>query len=240
MGREIDEQARARGHDAVAVADEPGPDEALAVEPLADAEVVFEFSTGAAAEANVLALLRAGLAVVCGTTGWRASEAVGAAARDSGAGLIIAPNFSVGMNLFYRLTRQAAHLFGAPGLHEPFVRESHHRAKRDMPSGTAQRLAEILVECDPRLERSHAGNVDAPLPRNVLHVTSVRAGSEPGTHVVGFDGAHDLITLRHCARSRAGFALGAVLAGEWIRDNPGLHDFDEVIDDLLRDEACGP
>jgi 4-hydroxy-tetrahydrodipicolinate reductase len=224
----------------VAVADEPAPGKALAVEPLAAAEVVFEFSTAAAAEANVLALLRAGLAVVCGTTGWRPGEAVGAAVRESGAGLIIAPNFSVGINLFYRLTRRAAQLFGAAGLYEPFVWESHHRAKRDMPSGTAHRLAEILVEYDPRLERYHAGNADAPLPRNVLHVTSVRAGSEPGTHEVGFDGAHDRITLRHSARSRASFALGAVLAGEWIRGKPGQHDFDEILDDLLQDEPCVP
>lgn len=234
MGRAIEVEARARGHEQVAIADEPEPGTELDIEALSDADVVFEFTTAEAAEANVLALSRAERAVVCGTTGWCVSETLRAAAQRSGAGLVVAPNFSVGMALFYRLIREAARWFGAAGLHEPYVREGHHRAKRDMPSGTARRLAEILVDGDPRLESYHTGYLEGPLPPSVLHVSSVRAGAEPGTHEVGFDGAHDRVVLQHSARSRAGFALGAVLAGEWVRDKSGWHEFDEVLDDLLR------
>ena len=125
-------------------------------------------------------------------------------------------------------------MLAAAGIHQPFVTEAHHREKLDAPSGTASRLAEILIEEDPRLRRMLAGNPDGPLAPDVLQVVSVRAGSEPGTHTVGFDGEQDRILLQHTARSRVGFALGAVVGAEWILDKRGMHDFDAVIDDLLR------
>ena len=205
----------------------------ISVELLAGAEVAFEFSRPEVAERNVRCLLGAGVSVVCGTTGWTPGPEIGELARASGVGAVIAPNFCVGMNLFYRLVGEAGKLLGSAGQHEPYVLESHHRAKRDVPSGTARRLAEQLVRSDPRLSGTHEGNPPEPLPSDLLHVASVRVGSEPGTHIVGFDGEHDTIVLRHSARGREGFALGAVMAGEWVRDKSGLHTFEPVIDELL-------
>jgi dihydrodipicolinate reductase len=96
------------------------------------------------------------------------------------------------------------------------------------------------VREDPRLTAVLEGNPSDPMPDHVLHVASVRAGSETGTHVVGFDGAHDRITLEHAARSRTAFALGAVLAGEWLTGRTGWHGFDEVLSDLVESSAGDP
>ena len=232
MGRAIDVVAAARGHERTALID--SPDDAINAANLAGAEVAFEFTLPEAAERNVLALLAAGVGVICGTTGWDPARAAREAAGAAPGGLIVAPNFSVGVNLFFRMTRAAGRMLAAAGIHQPYVTETHHRGKLDAPSGTAKRLAEILIEEDPRLDRMLAERPDGPLAPEVLQVVSIRAGSEPGTHTVGFDGEHDRILLQHTARSRAGFALGAVIGAEWIVGKRGMHEFDEVIDDLLR------
>jgi len=239
MGREIEAVASRRGHRLVAVVD-PAVSHPLSVpsfrsEAVRRAEVAFEFTAPQAAERNVVALLRAGIRVVCGTTGWSgASPAVRRACRGSGSGAVLAPNFSVGMNLFYRLVAEAARLYGPTGSYDPYVFERHHRAKRDCPSGTALEIARRLSEALGGRKTIVAGRLEGALPAGALHVAGVRAGSEPGLHAVGFDGEHDAVCLEHRARGRTGFALGAVLAAEWIRRRKGIHSFDEVLDDLLR------
>jgi 4-hydroxy-tetrahydrodipicolinate reductase len=237
MGKAVDEQAARRGHERIAVVepdlDEPGAHHVVDAGVLEGVDVAFEFTEPSVAESNVMALLEAGIRVVCGTTGWQPGERIQAALGKAGAGAVIAPNFSVGMNLFYRMVREAGRLYGAAGLHQPYIVESHHRAKRDAPSGTARHLASILLEVDPRLYDVHEGNPAEPLPERTLQVSSIRAGSEPGTHTVGFDGEYDTISLTHAARDRAGFALGAVLAGEWIAGRQGLHGFAEVLESML-------
>lgn len=237
MGRAIDEAATAAGHGRVVAIDPESRDDAVrpAIEPglLTGVDVAFEFTHPGAAESNVAALLDHGVAVVCGTTGWDAAgDAVRAAAERSEAGAVIAPNFSVGMNLFYSLVRESSRMFGAVGGYEPVVVEDHHRGKRDAPSGTATRLADIMREETDW--RTHAGNPQGALAPGTIHVASVRSGFEPGTHTVGFDGAHEVVSLTHRARGRGGFAHGAVLAGEWIVGRRGVHGFDAVLEDLLK------
>jgi len=241
MGNAVREAAERRGH-TCRLAIDPASDEngiarALTPDALTDVEVAFEFTEPAEAERNVVALLEAGVPAVCGTTGWTPGDRVDAAARSGGVGAVIAPNFSVGMNLFYRVVELTARLLGAAGQHQPYVYEAHHRAKRDVPSGTARKLARIVVDADPRLREIGEGNPEQPMPDHVLHVASIRAGTEPGTHVVGFDGEYDRITLAHGARSRTAFALGAVLAAEWVRGKAGVHGFGEVLRDLLERES---
>jgi 4-hydroxy-tetrahydrodipicolinate reductase len=237
MGRAIDEQASRRGHRRTRVFDpEVEGTEALReidAAALSDVDVAFEFTAPSAAPSNVLALLRAGTRVVCGTTGWKPSAEFERAADAGRSGAVIAPNFSVGMNLFYRLVRHAARLYGAAGLHQPYLFEAHHRGKRDAPSGTARLLASVIQDVDPRITEVCEGNPEGLLPEGALHVSSVRAGSEPGTHTVGFDGEYDKITLTHSARGRSGFALGAVLAAEWIENRQGLHEFADVLKSMI-------
>jgi 4-hydroxy-tetrahydrodipicolinate reductase len=238
MGRAIDRIADQRGHERVSIVD-PDLDAAnahtgLDPEALRGVEVAFEFTHPGVAEANVATLLEAGVDVVCGTTGWdTASERIRRAAEGSRAGMVVAPNFSLGMNLFYTLVGDASRRIGAVGGYEPFLVETHHRGKRDAPSGTARNLARLMQETGGW--DVHIGEPESDgLPTGTIHVASVRSGFEPGTHTVGFDGEHDVVSLRHRARGRGGFSLGAVLAGEWIVGRRGAHDFQEVLDDLLK------
>lgn len=238
MGRAIERHAALRGHDKVAALDSttggglghPSFD----LRALSTAEVAFEFTVPAAAERNVVALLRAGIPVVCGTTGWSGGETVHRAAEAGNVAAVIAPNFSVGVHLFARIVRYAATLVGGAGLHRPWLLESHHTGKRDTPSGTATWLAELVREADGRIDAIVTGNPSADgLPQRALQIASVRAAHEPGTHVVGYDGEHDRITLTHAARNRDAFALGAIFAAEWVLGRTGVHGYEPVMDALL-------
>ncbi len=230
MGRAVDAQASERGHERVAVVDRHTPPDRVA-----GADVAFEFTVAEAAETNLLALVGCGVPVVCGTTGWAPSATLREALEASGVSVVFAPNFSVGVNLFFRIVDHAARLIATLGLHDPFIQEAHHRGKLDAPSGTARRLASIVLDADRRLQRVQEGNPAGALPADTLQISSTRAGAEPGAHLVGFDGAHDLLTLQHRARGREGFALGAVLAAEWLgRDaQPGWHTFESVLNEIL-------
>ena len=223
MGRAIEEAAGVRGHACTAVIDKSAKLERVS-RTMDDAswrgvKVAFEFTRPAAAKENVIALLRRGVAVVCGTTGWDAADpAVRRAAASAKRGCVIAANFSIGMNLFYAAVEEAARSYLAVPGYDPWIAEWHHKQKADAPSGTARRLAAIVGE---------AGGGAVP-------VAAVRAGHEPGRHLVGFDGPDDAVTLAHAARGRGGFARGAVLAAEWIQGRRGIHGFEDVVADLVR------
>jgi len=240
MGSAAAECAEARGHRIVTsvggAALRAGDNRWL--DAAGEADGAFEFTHGDAAEGHVAALLAAGVPVVSGTTGWAPSPALLAAVERSGRGFLLAPNFSVGVQLFFRAAAVAARLLAGSGLCQPYIVEHHHRGKRDAPSGTARRLAELVHEAVPGLEILE-GQPRGALDAHVLQVTSVRAGDEPGAHLLGFDGSHDTVRLEHRARGRGGFALGAVLAVEWIQGRSGVRDFSEVLDAWLRDSPGG-
>jgi len=219
MGRAVQAQAQARGHVCVAEVDPAAGDPPLAAGRLGGARIAFEFTAQTAAEENVRALLEGGISVVCGTTGWAPSDTLREIAGQADAGFILAPNFSVGVNLFFRLVDHAARAFAALGLHDPFVHESHHP---------------IIVDADARLESVVEGHPEGRLAAGSLQVVSTRAGFEPGTHRVGWDGPHELVTLEHRARGREGLALGAVLAAEWLEGRRGIHELDEMLDAVMR------
>lgn len=189
-------------------------------ERLAGHDVVIDFSVAGAVLKNIEACARAGVPLVEGTTGWREDEehASSITLEHDGA-LVYGANFSIGVNLFYRIVSQAAELFHASQVYAPFIEEAHHARKRDAPSGTALRLRDLLAEHFREQE---------------ISVASTRAGHIPGTHRVGFDGSADQIVLTHEARSREGFAAGALLAARWILGRKGVYEFSQVMDDLLR------
>lgn len=224
MGREIAEVLRERGHEPVMV--EKG--DAFP----AGCPVGIDFTRPEAVVENVKKALAARARYVVGTTGWSAqSEEVRRLVESAGGGLVYAANFSVGVNLFYRIVQEAARTLAAFPDYDPYVLERHHRQKKDAPSGTARTLAEIVEKAGGARRRA-ATSLSAPLKDDEFLVSAVRAGGIVGEHTVGFDSGGDEILLEHRARSRRGFALGAVLAAEWIASRTGVFGFDAVLADL--------
>lgn len=237
MGHAVEEVARRRGHRIVA---RLGRGDDLASGTLAGADVAVEFTRPEAAVDNLRRIADTGTDAVVGTTGWydRLDEARGLVER-AGVGLVHAPNFSLGVHVLFRLTRELGRLIDLIDDYDVHVQEAHHRHKVDHPSGTARRLAEILLETVRRKERWAEGAADGATDPATLQVTSLRAGEIPGTHVVGVEGPDDRIELRHEARSRSGFARGAVTAAEWIRGRVGVYSLDDVVADLLENRGDG-
>jgi 4-hydroxy-tetrahydrodipicolinate reductase len=181
----------------------------------AGADAAIEFTTPDAALRNIEKLAALRVPVVVGTTGWLAHmDQARAAIDENGSALVWSPNFSVGVNVFLRVVREAAKLLAEEKEYGAWAWEVHHDTKKDAPSGTMIKLVE---------EMKAVG-----YPRHI-DVSSSRAGRHPGTHEVGFDSAADTITLRHAARSREGFARGALKAAQWIVGKQGVFEFGDVL-----------
>jgi 4-hydroxy-tetrahydrodipicolinate reductase len=221
MGKLVRSLAEADGHEVARVI--TSGDAARSVDDLAELlgghEAVIDFSVANAVLKNVEAAARAGVPLVEGTTGWNSAEREARRLVETHAGaLVFGANFSVGVQIFYRIVARAAELFAATD-YAPFIEEAHHARKRDAPSGTALKLRDVLA---------------AHIARDIS-VASTRAGHIPGTHRVGFDSAADQITLTHTARTREGFASGALLAARWIKGKRGVYEFSEAIDEMIKD-----
>jgi 4-hydroxy-tetrahydrodipicolinate reductase len=197
----------------------------LTRETLRGVDTAVEFSEPRAAVGNIRALAAAGVCAAVGTTGW--SEEL-ASARDavvrSGAGLVWAANFSVGVNLFLQVAGYAAELFAKQRDYEAWGWEMHHSAKKDAPSGTLKKLADEM--------QAHGYD-------RRIDLSSSRAGAVPGTHEIGFDSLGDTITLRHTARSREGFARGALQAARWVVGKQGFFEFREILEELCDEVGVG-
>lgn len=235
FGRAIAAALLDRGEPTPRLVGRPGP-RGHRARDLGDADVGFDASVGPAVRDNVDALLAAGCRrIVIATTAWDADRrAVEGALRDHRAAAIAASNFSLGVALFGRLVDRAVDLLGPLESFDPYVVEWHRRGKADRPSGTARDLAGRIV-ARHRHKLRVAGPTGRPAP-DELEVTSVRAGSSPGMHLVGFDAPGETIELRHTARDRSSFAAGALAAADWLvaaARSPGIHPFERVVDDLL-------
>jgi 4-hydroxy-tetrahydrodipicolinate reductase len=226
MGREVEAVLRDRGHESEPVRrGQPFP---------AGCPVGIDFTRADEVEMNLVRALDAGARYVVGTTGWHDRiEAVRRLVEERGGGLVWAANFSLGVNLFYRIVRQAAALLAPFPEYDPYVLERHHRQKKDSPSGTARVLAQVLSEAGLRRSAPET-RLEGALAEERFHVAAVRAGGIVGDHTVGFDCGGDEILLEHRARTRRGFATGAVLAAEWIAERTGVHEFGAVLDELTR------
>lgn len=211
MGRLVEELAIARQHEIVGRID-------VGDERFAPADVAIDFSTAEALAVNFPRYLEMRMPVVIGTTGW--SDRLpqyrehAAAARI---GVVSAPNFSIGVNLFEMLAAEAARVMQAHPQYGAWIHEAHHAAKRDAPSGTALLLRDVMT--------------GAGFSRGI-DMSSTRAGMIPGTHTIGFDSASDTIELTHTARDRRGFASGALAAAEWLPGREGWFSMKDVLRDL--------
>ena len=224
MGQLVAEQAKAAGDEVAAIVTSKERD--LKADQLADKfsrvhavrRCAIDFSVGEAVLRNIEACARARVPLVEGTTGWKAHEAAAKQiVTENNAALVYGANFSIGVNLFYHIVDRAAALFASVDGYAPFIEEAHHMRKRDAPSGTALQLRELMSK--------HLG---ADIP-----TASTRAGYIPGTHRVGFDSEADQILLVHEARSRRGFASGALLAAHWVVGKTGVFQFSDVIEDIV-------
>ncbi len=221
MGRVVEELAPSQG---MAVVDRftrsrPLHGDEATRRTLSEVAALVDFSVPEAVADTARAAAELSLPLVIGTTGWhdRLGE-VRAIVLASGIGAVHAANFSLGVNVFYRLVERAAQLLSGVDGYDPYIHDWHHRLKLDSPSGTA-------LEIRRRMARSY-GEREVP-------ISCQRAGYVPSVHQVGFDSAADTIHLEHRARNRQGLAQGALLAARWIAGRPGFHEFGEVLDDLL-------
>jgi 4-hydroxy-tetrahydrodipicolinate reductase len=189
--------------------------EGLTAENFQGIDAAIDFSIPAAVRRNVEGVAGLGVNVVVGTTGWLEHlDAVRQTVEKGGIGLVWSPNYSVGVNVFFRLVAEAAKLLANQPEYGAWAWEIHHSTKKDAPSGTLLKLVD---------EMKKAGYGRA------IDVGSNRAGAHPGTHEIGFDSAADTITLRHSARSREGFARGALKAAQWVVGKKGFYEFSEIL-----------
>ena len=213
MGRLVESLAREYGFDVVGVVTSGS---SISTDwPSAD--VAIDFSVPSAVPGTVTRLVKSGTPVVIGTTGWQSSEEQVRLAADSMIGVVAAPNFAIGVNVFLAVVERLGSLMAAQPTFGAWIHELHHAAKKDAPSGTALAIVRRL--------REHGYSRDVP-------IASTRAGAIPGTHTLGFDASSETITLTHEARDRAAFARGALVAAQWIQGKRGWYTMKDVLGGL--------
>ena len=221
MGKLIRTLAEEKNHEISVVIDDA---DAGLSKKLTGSDVAIDFTAADAVRRNVEACVLAGVPIVEGTTGWNDQRAqIERIVRDGDGSMVFGANFSIGVNLFYRIADLASELFARFPEYEAFIEEQHHSRKTDSPSGTALKLKDIV-----------ATHIDTD-----FSISATRAGNIPGTHRVGFDGPTDQVLLEHTARSREGFAAGAILAAEWIVGKSGFYEFADVMDEILQGNQQG-
>ena len=226
MGREIERILIERGHSVELIIDADNTDE-LTAENIKRVDVAFEFTTPDTAHANVRKVLESGGRVVCGTTGWLEHLAdMEALASERGGALFYASNFSIGVNMMFRLNRRMAELMNPHTQYDVRIEETHHMWKKDAPSGTAITLAEGIIE---NLDRKSCWVNSAPTSADALEIESFREGMVPGIHTVRYTSQDDYIELKHSITNRRALAMGAVVAGEYLADKQGVHTMDNLL-----------
>lgn len=220
MGKLIEKLAKARKHTINVVIDDAqaGLTTTELTAKVSGSDVAIDFTTAAAVRRNIEACVAARVPIVQGTTGWNDQcETIEKIVRDGNGSMVFGANFSIGVNLFYRIAEFSAELFAKFPEYEAFIEEQHHSRKVDSPSGTALKLMDLVTK-----------HMDTG------EIASTRAGNIPGTHRLGFDGSADQILLEHGARSREGFASGAIIAAEWVVGKKGFYEFSEVMDEIVK------
>lgn len=223
MGKTIERVARERGHHIAGKIDIDNLGDLDTVQ----ADAAIEFSHPDAAYNNVKKCIERSIPVVCGTTGWLARKAeIDTLTMQRGGTFFYASNYSLGVNMFFKLNEQLARMMNQFNAYEVRVDEVHHVEKKDAPSGTAITLAEGLIK---HLDRKKKWVKVAPTGQDEIEIQSFRIDDVPGTHVVKYASAIDDIEIKHTAHTREGFALGAVMVAEWIRGRTGVLNMDDFL-----------
>lgn len=231
MGHAIETIAQNRGHEIVARIDVDNFND-IHSPAFASADVAIEFSTPATAVNNYMEAFSVGVPVVSGTTGWtQRMPEIKKLCEENKATFFWTSNFSIGVNIFFALNRYLASMMNHEPQYTPHITEIHHIHKLDHPSGTAITLADGIID-----NNSHVtswSEDETPLS-GVMRIDHKREGEVPGTHIISWDSPVDTITIEHCAKSREGFALGAVMAAEWVKGRKGWLTMDMMMEDIIK------
>jgi len=214
MGKKISQIAIKKGHEIVCITDSKRPAKFSTIE---NAEVAIEFSTPTTAFENIKYAIKKGVPVVAGTTGWlEKKEEINEKCLKYNGTFLYASNFSIGVNIFFKINEEIAKIMKNKN-YDTSLHEIHHKHKLDSPSGTA-------ITISKKLEKILNKNIS---------ISSERVNKEPGTHLVNYVSDFDKIEVKHSAFNRDGFALGAIMAAEWIKDKKGIFEMSDVIHELI-------
>lgn len=226
MGKEIEQILIARGHTIPLIIDLNNTND-LDTAHLQKVDVAIEFTTPSTAYGNVVKCLEEGVPVVCGTTAWLDKlPEVEQLCKEKNGAFFYASNYSIGVNIFFEINRRLAQLMNRFGEYDVTIEETHHTQKKDAPSGTAVTLAEGVLENLDRKQKWVCGTTTIP---EELEVVAIRRSVVPGTHTVTYESDVDALSITHMAKSRRGFALGAVLAAEFLHGKTGIFSMKDLM-----------
>lgn len=227
MGKEIEKIALDRGHEIVLKIDDSNPHD-LIDDNLKKADVAIDFSIPDAAYSNIKACFDADTPIVCGTTGWldKFEEVISTSVKEK-KGFFYASNFSIGVNVFFKINEYLARIMNKISGYQVSMEEIHHIHKLDAPSGTAITLANGVIS---EIENKKSWILDQPSTEEEIGIKAIREKEVPGTHSINYDSEVDSIDIKHTAKSRKGFALSAVLAAEYMNGRKGYHTMDDMLD----------
>ena len=227
MGHEIEQVLLQRGHSVALIIDQNNTAD-LCAEKLAEVDVAIEFTTPTTVYSNVRTCIECGTPIVSGTTGWHEQLAeLQALCREKDSTMIWSSNYSLGVNITFRLNRYLAELMNRFDGYNVAIEEIHHTQKKDAPSGTAISLANDILE---RVERKQSWVNEPTTDNKSIEITSLREGTVPGTHTVTYESADDKIEIKHTLFSRRALALGAVVAAEFISTRKGVFTIDDLFE----------
>jgi 4-hydroxy-tetrahydrodipicolinate reductase len=233
MGKEIEKVAQARQ---LIITDIFEINNRISADKTYDFDVAIDFSYPDNLLENISILSHLKKNIVIGTTGWYTyMEDVCKIISDAENGCIFGSNYSVGMQMFLKITDYASKLMNNTSDYDIFVHEIHHKRKKDAPSGTALSIADIIIKNIKQKNEIQSGELEGSIVPDKLHVSSSRGGEVAGTHTVYMDSLADTIELTHRAKNRSGFAMGAVTAAQWIHEKKGMFQFKDMLNDIWKD-----
>jgi 4-hydroxy-tetrahydrodipicolinate reductase len=230
MGRMVEHAAIQKEHEVVARIGPKQQDTQINAKTVGNAEICIDFSHPAVVVDNIKQAALLGKSLVVGTTGWEDQlSIVQEIVSKHKIALIYSPNFSLGVALFLKIVKEAAELINPYDQYDVGGYEIHHRRKEDSPSGTAKATLDLLLKTIKRKKTGVINRPEKPLASDEIHFSSLRCGEIPGTHCVLFDSAFDTIEIKHTARSREGFAYGAIAAAEWLQGKTGFFTLEDML-----------